>query len=148
MALGPIVLKILDEVRAAHPEARFEVHAEDDFSAPVDADRFEQVVSNLLGNAVTHGDKTRPIQVVMSSSPDEVCLTVQNHGTPIDPAFLPLLFNPFARAEKPGGRSAGLGLGLYISERIIAGHGGTLSVTSTAEAGTSFEVNLPRRPRG
>ena len=147
VALGPIVTKIVDEVRAAHPGATFEVRLGDDASAPVDADRFEQVVSNLLGNAVTHGDKTKPIRVTMSATPNEVHLTVQNQGEPIEPAFLPLLFNPFARAEKPGGRSAGLGLGLYISERIIVGHGGALSVTSTAEAGTSFEVKLPRRSR-
>ena len=148
VALGPIVTKIVEEVRAAHPEATFEVRVGDDCAAPVDADRFEQVVSNLLGNAVTHGDKTKPIRVTMSSAPNEVRLSVQNQGQPIEPAFLPLLFNPLrARGRSSGGRSAGLGLGLYISERIIVGHGGTLSVTSTAEAGTSFEVQLPRRPR-
>ena len=147
VALGPIVTKIVDEIRAAHPESRFEVCAWDQCSAFIDADRFEQVVSNLLGNAVTHGDNTKPVRVLMSAYPDEVTLTVHNQGVPIDPAFLPMLFNPFARANKPAGRSAGLGLGLYISERIIDAHGGTLSVQSTAEAGTRFEVNLPRRPR-
>jgi PAS domain S-box-containing protein len=145
VALAPIVTKIVDEVRAAHPESTFEVHTEGECLAPVDVDRFEQVVSNLLGNAVTHGDKAQPVRITIGANPKEVRLTVQNQGEPIDPGFLPLLFNPFARAQKPSGRSAGLGLGLYISERIVEGHGGTLSVQSTRAAGTTFEVNLPRR---
>jgi PAS domain S-box-containing protein len=145
IALVPIVLKIIEEIRVAHPDSKFEVRADEGCSAIVDADRFEQVVSNLLGNAVSHGDNTKPILVVISAAPDEVRLTVHNHGDPIDPAFLPVLFNPFARAEKPSRRSAGLGLGLYISQRIIEGHGGQLSVRSTRESGTSFEINLPRR---
>jgi PAS domain S-box-containing protein len=145
--LAPIVLKIVDEIRAAHPESTLEVQAESDCLAPVDVDRFEQVVSNLLGNAMTHGDKAQPVRVTTRATSKEVRLTVHNQGDPIDPAFLPHLFNPFARAEKPTGRSAGLGLGLYISQRIIEGHGGKLSVHSTRVDGTSFEVNLPRRPR-
>jgi transglutaminase-like putative cysteine protease len=60
--------------------------------------------------------------------------------------FLPLLFNPFAREQTYRHASAGLGLGLYISERIVAAHGGTLSVPSSEAAGTQFEVRLPRRP--
>ena len=74
-------------------------------------------------------------------------MTVQNQGPPIDPDFLPLLFNPFARGQKPLLSSAGLGLGLYISERIVDAHHGILSVQSSDEAGTAFTVTLPRRPR-
>jgi PAS domain S-box-containing protein len=145
--LAPLVAKIVDEVRAAHPASTIDVRVEGDCSARIDSDRVEQVVSNLLGNAVTHGDTSKPIQVVLAGRPVAVSLMVQNHGTPIDPAFLPMLLNPFARAEKPRGRSTGLGLGLYISERIIDAHRGQLSVQSTQEAGTKFEVILPKRPQ-
>ena len=144
--LAPLVGKIVAEVRVAHPTSRIEVRVEGDCSARVDPDRIEQVVSNLLGNAVVHGDATRPVQIVLSSRPTEVSFTVQNHGPPIAPAFLPLLFNPFSRAQEAPGPSAGLGLGLYISERIIAAHHGKLSVQSSCEAGTSFEVTLPKAP--
>lgn len=58
-----------------------------------------------------------------------------------------LLFNPFAREQASGHTSAGLGLGLYTSERIVAAHGGTLSVQSSEAAGTRFTVRLPRRPQ-
>jgi signal transduction histidine kinase len=71
-------------------------------------------------------------------------VTVHNYGRPIDPAFLPLLFNPFARGERARGSSAGLGLGLYISERIVVAHRGRLTVQSDQETGTQFHVVLPR----
>lgn len=144
--LEPLVSKIADEVRAAYRSTTIEVQVDGDCSARVDADRFEQVVSNLLGNAVTHGDVTKPIYVVLTAEPAVVRMTVENQGPPIDPALLPTIFNPFARGGKPRGASAGLGLGLYISERIIDAHRGTASVQSS-EAGTRFEVILPRDPQ-
>jgi hypothetical protein len=60
-------------------------------------------------------------------------------------AVLPLLFNPFARSEKPTSSACGLGLGLYNSERIIDAHGGKLSVQSSADEGTTVKVALPLR---
>ena len=143
--VAAIVARIADEVRAAHPRCTIEMRVDEDCGSRIDVDRFEQVVSNLLINAVTHGDNTRPIQVVVASKPDGVSLKVQNHGPPIDAAFLPLIFSPFARTETTQRSSAGLGLGLYISERIIAAHGGRLSVQSSLEAGTEFEVLLTRQ---
>ena len=69
--------------------------------------------------------------------------SVRNYGPPIDPSFLPLLFDPFRRQRKPEGRSAGLGLGLYISERIVRAHGGTIRVESSQKEGTLFEAVIP-----
>ena len=143
--LSPLVHKIADEVRAAHPGVEIFVRAEPGSAARFDADRIEQVVSNLLVNAVAHGDRAHPIEVALAAHPDRVSLSVRNQGTPIDPGFLPLIFNPFARGEKALGRAAGLGLGLYIAERIADAHRGKLSVTSSAQAGTCFELVLPRR---
>jgi signal transduction histidine kinase len=144
--LQAIVAKIVDEVRAGHPDCCVELDVQGDCRARIDPDRFEQVVSNLLGNAVAHGDTTKPVDVGLTSRLDRVTLTVRNHGSPISPEFLPTLFSPFAREQKTGGPSAGLGLGLYISERIVTGHRGTFSVTSSEADGTRFEVSLPRRP--
>lgn len=146
--LVPLVGKIVEETRLAHPERRIELRSEGPCFASVDADRFEQVVSNLLGNAATHGEPTRPIVVqvaqVDGASEPEVSFSVRNYGTPIDPSFLPLLFDPFRRQRKPEGRSAGLGLGLYISERIVRAHGGTIRVESSEKEGTLFEAVIPR----
>jgi hypothetical protein len=110
----------------------------------VDGDRFEQVISNLLGNAVAHGDE-RPIRVSIRARGGHARIVVHNYGKAIAPAFMPMLFDPFQR-ERPEARSEGLGLGLYISERIVAAHGGTIDVESTAESGTRFEVTVPSAP--
>ena len=113
--------------------------------ARIDGDRFEQVVSNLVGNAATHGDPTKPIKVTLATRDGVVSLSVHNWGTPIDPALMPLLFDPFQRGEKPQAHSDGLGLGLYISECIVSAHCGKIHVESSAETGTLFEVILPRK---
>jgi signal transduction histidine kinase len=139
----PLVSKIVDEVRVAHPQVTIETRVENHCAARIDSDRFEQVISNLLGNAVTHGDPKKPILVVLTSRGNGASLTVHNWGRPIHADFLPLLFNPFARIEKSSGRTVGLGLGLYISERIVDAHGGRLTVHSSADEGTRFEVLIP-----
>jgi signal transduction histidine kinase len=146
--LVTLVGKIVEETRLAHPERRIELLSEGNCFASVDADRFEQVISNLLGNAATHGDPTRPIVVRVArvkgdNGEGQVSLSVRNYGPPIDPGFLPLLFDPFRRQRKPEGRSAGLGLGLYISERIVRAHGGTIRVESSEKKGTLFETVVP-----
>jgi PAS domain S-box-containing protein len=145
--LAPTVAKIVDEVRAAHPQSSIEVRVEGRCVARVDADRFEQVVSNLLANAVTHGDRTKPIRVTLASQAAHVRMTVENDGVPIDPEFLPTIFNPFSRGEAARNSSEGLGLGLFISERIIHAHRGRLSVRSNAATGTAFEAILPSERR-
>jgi PAS domain S-box-containing protein len=144
--VAELVSRISDEARSAHPHCTIEINKEGNCFAQIDSGRFEQVVSNLLTNALTHGDHSIPIKVFLSGRANTVTLTVSNHGKPIDPAFLPLIFSPFARSETSGSSAAGLGLGLYISERIIHAHGGTLSVQSSQELGTRFEVVLPRHP--
>lgn len=142
--LAPIALRIVSEVRAANPSSIIDLIAEGDCAARIDVDRFEQVLSNLVGNAATHGEITRPISVTLEATDEWTFIAVHNFGKPIDPSFMPQVFNSFARSEKPHGRSAGLGLGLYISERIIHAHGGRLTVTSAADEGTRFTISLPR----
>jgi signal transduction histidine kinase len=144
--LVALVSKIVGEIQAAHPDRPIELSAPGPCRARVDADRFEQVVSNLVGNAVTHGDPVSPVEVGLDSQNGAASLTVRNDGPPIEPAELMSLFNPFQRVGKPRGRSDGLGLGLYISERIVSAHGGTIEVDSSELAGTRFEVIIPLDP--
>jgi len=146
--VGALVAGIVDETRAARPQASIDLSVDGDCAARIDADRFEQVVSNLLDNAVTHGEQGKPIRVEVVSKTNTVCLSVQNYGPPIDPAFLPLIFSPFARCETARQSSSGLGLGQYVSERIIAAHDGKLSVHSAPQTGTRFEAVIPRQPPG
>jgi signal transduction histidine kinase len=141
--LVPLVAKIVDEIRVANPSRNIELQTRGPCIACVDGDRFEQVVSNLVGNAVAHGEPTRPILVSLIERGPVISLSVHNWGTPIDAELLPLIFDPFRRAKKSQGRADGLGLGLYIAERIVSAHGGKLEVVSSVEAGTRFEVVLP-----
>jgi signal transduction histidine kinase len=142
--LQPLVVKIVDEVRHEHPRLQIELRANACCVASVDADRFEQVVAHLLSNAATHGDAARPIQVALERSGWNVSFSVHNYGRPIAPEALPLLFEPLRRPRpKHESRAAGLGLGLYICERVVRAHGGVLRVESSEQGGTLFEATLP-----
>jgi signal transduction histidine kinase len=134
----------LVEVQASHPQANF-IH-ELDVPAGVycDALRISQLLSNLLGNAVTHGSNSTPIILKACAENDEIVISLTNQGTPISAQLMPLLFEPFSRAEA-GQRCEGLGLGLYIASQIAMAHNGTLSVTSSAESGTCFVARFPAR---
>jgi sigma-B regulation protein RsbU (phosphoserine phosphatase) len=143
--LVPLVTSVVDELRIVNPERVIAVTASEPALLRVDADRFQQVMSNLVGNAVSHGSTDTPVGIDVSTSGDEITIRVHNGGPPIDEALFPRLFDPFTRARAPRQRPAGLGLGLYISKSILASHGGTIAFESTAETGTTFEVKLPRR---
>jgi PAS domain S-box-containing protein len=107
-----------------------------------DGTRLEQLLSNLLGNAVQHGERGAPIQVELSCDEREAVLAVHNAGV-IAETTLADLFDPF-RARAEGRRSDGLGLGLFIVQQIALAHGGKVEVCSTPEHGTIFRVQLPR----
>jgi two-component system, sensor histidine kinase and response regulator len=141
--LGRIAKKVVLEQEAHCPNCRFDLSAEGDFRGHFDGARLEQVLSNLLGNAVRHRSAGSPVRVRLDGrSPHHLELSVQNEGA-IDPALLPALFDPFRSGSRERGRSSGLGLGLYIVDQIVRGHGGR--VRAKSEGGTvTFVVELPR----
>jgi signal transduction histidine kinase len=107
-----------------------------------DPERMGQVLANLLGNAVQHGDVRKPIEVRLTRNPSETCFEVHNYGKPIATEAMPLLFSAGGSGYERGA-SSGLGLGLFIAAQIVAGHGGEIQVQSTKEAGTTFRVRIP-----
>jgi len=143
-----VVSEVVDELRRAHPGRQITWNARAGIHAAVDRDRLAQVASNLVGNALEHGDPTRPVTVALAPSGDWVQLSVHNDGRPVPPDQLPFLFEPFRRTMIRGERSKGLGLGLYIAQQIITAHGGRIDASSTAEAGTTFTVAFPRDEAG
>jgi len=137
--------KIVEELRTAHPDRTIE------FTAPMtsilgDPDRLEQVFSNLIGNAILHGDPGHSVSVRMQVDVESVIVTIHNQGPPIPPEIQARIFDPFRRGERESrtARTMGLGLGLYISWEIVRGHHGSIDIESTAERGTTFRVSLPR----
>lgn len=132
----------LEEVQISHPGATFIQSLDIPAGVYCDSLRISQLLSNLLGNAVTHGSTETPIILKAYTENDEIVLSLTNQGAPIPAKLMPLLFEPFSRAEA-GQRGEGLGLGLYIAAQIAAAHNGTLSVSSTIESGTQFVARFP-----
>jgi PAS domain S-box-containing protein len=141
--LCELVRRIIDEGAVAHPERVFDLVMPFACEGEWDPDRLEQVVSNLVGNAITHGLANRPIQIRVACAGEIVELVIQNEGAPIPAELLPVLFDPFRRGAAPGTSTRGLGLGLYITEQIVHAHRGKIRVQSTAEDGVTFAVTLP-----
>lgn len=141
-----IARQVFDEVQLAHGDQPATYEHEGETEGVWDADRLAQVIGNLLGNAFQHGARGGTVRLRTRGTSDDVVIEVQNEGQPIPAADLTRLFLPFERGEGTVPSSArSVGLGLYISEQIVAAHGGAIAVKSTAEAGTVFTVRLPRR---
>jgi signal transduction histidine kinase len=146
MDVEMICRQTVDELTAFYPQCVVTFEATGPLRGNWDRVRIGQVLSNLLGNALQHGTKTCPIDVVLRGHEDRVVLTVHNHGVRIEGNDLREIFDPFRqlKTDRTGSKSAGsIGLGLYIVQAIVLAHGGTISVDST-ERGTTFTVCLPR----
>ncbi len=114
-----------------------------------DLERLAQVLANLLDNALKYSPRAHPGALsTYARGAETVLLEVHNHGAPIPERLLPLLFEPFRRGEQTDETvRTSLGLGLYIAHDIVRAHGGSLTVHSTAEEGTTFRVCLSRPSR-
>jgi signal transduction histidine kinase len=134
---------IRDELEGTRGSGRIALTASGDTGAVFDADRLSQVFSNLVGNALQHGDASAPVSVSINGADAErVTVRIGNRGT-IPAERLKTLFEPF----QPGGTSqSGLGLGLYIADQFVQAHGGRVRACSGAQEETVFEFSIPRTP--
>jgi signal transduction histidine kinase len=147
VSMGKVVHEVVDELAALHPERPIEVHARGEERGEWDAARITQVLANLLGNALEHGAEGTPVTVTVGGGADEITVAVHNHGPAIPPEQLKNIFHPMkpreSTASAASGPSGSLGLGLYIAERIVHAHAGTIEVASDG-GDTTFTVRLPR----
>lgn len=145
MELCAALDNIVTELSAAHPARTIELSRQTAFGR-WDRDRLEQVFSNLIGNALLYSEANTPVSVTVRAKPEAVDVEVHNEGPAIPAALQATLFNPFRRGERDSrsAKTAGLGLGLYISHQLIVAHRGTLDVRSDAANGTIFRLTLPR----
>jgi len=141
--LEPVLHQVIDELRLSSPGRQIE--ADYAIDSPVDCDRSRigQLVSNLVGNALSHGSSNEPVRVRAETANGIFNFSVANGGDPIPPAALERLFEPFFRGEVRASRQ-GLGLGLHIASQIAKAHDGVLTVTSTPEE-TKFAFVMPLR---
>lgn len=139
--LAPALNQVVEELRSSNPNRTIETDFTIPDPIPCDPQRIAQLLSNLLGNAITHGARDQPIVVRAASDGAAFELSVTNGGPPLPPAERERLFLPFAQGA-PSPNQPGLGLGLYIASEIAKAHGGMLDVVSN-DAETCFTFRMP-----
>ncbi|MDR3620621.1 MAG: GAF domain-containing sensor histidine kinase [Paludisphaera borealis] len=139
--LDGVLDHVVNELEAAWPERV--VHREIRIGRPIfcNSARLAQMLSNLIGNALAHGDPTSPIRVRAQTSPDALEVSVANLGPTIPPETIERLFQPFFRGSAKTGKQ-GLGLGLHIAAEIARAHRARLEVVSSAGE-TCFTFRMP-----
>jgi sigma-B regulation protein RsbU (phosphoserine phosphatase) len=139
--LAPALEQVIAEIVSVSPDRLIETEIAIGEAVDCDRVRLGQLLSNLLGNAVSHGSKVDPIIVRAATLDGMLEISVTNGGRPIDEATRQRLFQLFFRGELRSNQ-AGLGLGLHIASEIAKAHGGTLEVTA-GEHVTRFTFSMP-----
>ena len=137
----------LEQLRGAHPGRLIELEIVGDTRGFWDGLRLQQLLRNLVVNAIKYGAAGAPIHVVLNGEAENVTIEVKNSGPAIEKENLDQIFDPLRRGfEQDSGddSGAGLGLGLYIVREIAQAHGGEVNVRS-GHGETVFGVRLPRR---
>jgi signal transduction histidine kinase len=138
---------MVEEARAFHPDRQIDFESASSLIAEFDKSRIEQVISNFIDNAISHGEANTPITVILKDDGNQALLSVHNIGQPISDNDIARIFNPMVRNFKSNnveyGSAAGLGLGLYIASAIVTAHKGVIDVYSTPYVGTTFLVKMP-----
>jgi len=153
MDMGLLAGQLVDEMRAMHPNRKFEHDVSGDVTGLWDKSRIGQALSNLIGNAIQYSFRTSPIRIDVAGTDREVALSVHNYGVPISVDSLGDIFSALTRGQRTNAgqdrpNSANLGLGLFISKEIVAAHDGEIQVSSSEEDGTVFRMTFPRRRDG
>lgn len=142
--LRPVLEQVVQELRTAYPAREIQTSIQIDGETECDGGRVAQLVSNLIGNALTHGAPERPVKVLAMPAANEIVITVSNEGAPIPDNVQRQLFEPFFRATSSAEKQ-GLGLGLFISCEIARSHGGKIEVQSDDQQ-TEFKFRMPLWP--
>jgi signal transduction histidine kinase len=110
-------------------------------SADIDGVRIEEVLTNLIDNAIKYGAADQPIEIDIAEGPGLVRVSVSDRGPGIAPEERDLVFEPFHRVSRD---TRGVGLGLHVAREIVRLHGGSLSVDQRAGGGATFVLVLPK----
>lgn len=146
--LAEICQAAAHDAGAVYPDAIIEVEAAGDVTGIFDADRLQQVLTNLLVNAAQYSVGPVPVVITAEGTSDTLKVKVTNHGSVIPPAHLKTIFDPLIQLPSDGNPrrrlSTSLGLGLFIAEQIVLAHAGAIRVESSAQKGTIFALEIPR----
>jgi signal transduction histidine kinase len=134
----------VDQLRAAHPDRRIDLEVNGNVTGVWDGSRLQQLLSNLVLNAIRYGAPDTPVRVVVTGHDADVRFEVRNSGAAIDRQTLERIFDPLSRGpEQERKNASGLGLGLYIASEIAKAHHGVIEGRSD-QTETAFAVRLPR----
>jgi signal transduction histidine kinase len=133
---------VVRELQDAQPDSKILAHINVSCAVRCDLGKLQQVASNLLANAITHGLPNSPIEISAQADETDLVLEVWNAGEPIPVQSIDKIFEPFWRHSVSASRQ-GLGLGLHICSQIVRAHGGHMTVSSTRESGTRFTARIP-----
>jgi len=141
---GP-VQEAVDDLNVSHPGRVRLVLPDRGVEGAWDGDRIEQIVTNLVNNALQYGAGDTPVHVELRDEREEAILFVNNQGPPIVEEDLATLFDPFQKGQT-GAHADGVGLGLHIVREVVKAHHGSIEVTSNAQHGTTFTARFPKQP--
>ena len=145
--LHAVARQVVDEIAGNHADRTIELAHDGDAQGLWDADRVAQALGNLVSNALSYSPRETPVTVKVTGDDATVALSVHNWGAPIPADRLRHVFEPMQRlAADLSSASRSVGLGLYIVEKIVAAHQGTVHVASSESEGTTFTLALPRAP--
>jgi two-component system phosphate regulon sensor histidine kinase PhoR len=146
VAIDDLIRESIDRVRLASSEANIAIDYQPNSALPeieVDISRIEQVMANLLANAIKFSPPSSRVDVTVRACPDAVMISVRDEGEGILPEDLPRIFERFYKSDRAR-NSGGSGLGLAIARHVVGAHGGEITVESTFGSGSTFTVRLPQ----
>lgn len=137
--------QIIQELMIAYPKAQLHLQSSDPVQGEWDRLRINQLITNLITNALRHGNPGGPVTVSISAEDDNASLAVHNEGRPIPENIQELIFSGmYTKSNGDHTQQTSYGLGLYIVKEIVNGHNGSIDLESTEENGTTFTILLPR----
>ncbi|MHB8646569.1 MAG: PAS domain-containing protein, partial [Thermomicrobiales bacterium] len=142
--LSALTGDVVNSMRVSSEAHHLSFAAESGVAVSGDTARIEQVLINLIANAITYSPEGSAVDVRVGTHDGAALVSIRDHGVGIAPDELPHLFDRFYRAPRAGVmRSGGMGLGLYICREIVTQHGGTIEAESIEGAGSTFTFSLP-----
>lgn len=139
-----IVAHAVSQVRRRFPEQKIDVIASaEPFEVPMDSMLIEQVIINLIENAIYHSGSDEPITVKAEQEDGEAVFTVSDRGRGVDVGRMLWLMDGHVESDRPGDKDRGMGIGLSLCASIVRAHGGAMTVENAREGGAVFSFVLP-----
>jgi signal transduction histidine kinase len=145
--LAHVVREAIDRFTPSLEKHTISLRAPASLAAEIDVDRIEQVIANFLTNAVKYSPAGGEIVVVVEEQGAMARVAVTDRGIGIPPSALPRLFERYFRAPGSERAAKGIGLGLFVTKRLVEAHGGTVSVQSDVDKGSTFSFVVPLASR-